>query len=78
MVKGGWGANNRAKNYVKRGSGVGGGHYGQLDSATPPKSNKSHREHLQELRSMIKQGVKENKNVDKFDFIEQKRRGHQQ
>ena len=26
MVKGGWGANNRAKNYVKRGTGVGGGH----------------------------------------------------
>jgi len=46
MVKGGWGANNRAKNYVKRGSGVGGGHYGQLDSPTPPKSTKSHREHL--------------------------------
>ena len=46
MVKGGWGANNRAKNYVKRGSGVGGGYYGQLDSPTPPKSTKSHREHL--------------------------------
>jgi hypothetical protein len=30
MVKGGWGANNRAKNYVKRGSGAGGGHYGQV------------------------------------------------
>jgi len=28
MVKGGWGANNRAKNYVKRGTGVGGGYYG--------------------------------------------------
>ena len=28
MVKGGCGANNRAKNYVKRGPGVGGGQYG--------------------------------------------------
>jgi len=42
MVKGGWGANNRAKNYVKRGTGVGGGYYGLVDS-TPPKNNKSHR-----------------------------------
>lgn len=31
MVKGGWGANNRAKHYIKRGSGVGGGHYGTSD-----------------------------------------------
>ena len=29
MVKGGWGASNRAKNYVKRGTGVGGGHISQ-------------------------------------------------
>jgi hypothetical protein len=57
MVKGGWGANNRAKQYVKRGSGVGGGHYGQVET-TPPKSNKSHREHLEELRSLIKKGSK--------------------
>jgi hypothetical protein len=43
MVKGGWGANNRAKNYVKKGFGVGGGHYGTSDSSTPPKNNKSHK-----------------------------------
>lgn len=30
MVKGGWGANNRAKNYAKRGTGTGGGYYGQV------------------------------------------------
>jgi hypothetical protein len=30
MVKGGWGANNRAKNYAKRGSGTGGGYYGPV------------------------------------------------
>jgi hypothetical protein len=45
MVKGGWGANNRAKNYIKKGFGVGGGHYGTADSSiTPPKNNnKSHK-----------------------------------
>ena len=43
MVKGGWGANKRAKNYVKRGSGAGGGHYGEIEYNTPPKINKSHR-----------------------------------
>lgn len=29
LVKGGWGASNRAKNYVKKGSGIGGGFHGR-------------------------------------------------
>lgn len=47
MVKGGWGANNRAKNYVKRGTGVGGGHVSKAEVSPQSKSgNKSHKEHL--------------------------------
>lgn len=55
---------------MKSESGVGDDHYGQLDSETPPKSYKSHQEHLSELRSIIKQGVKEDKNINKFDLVE--------
>lgn len=44
LVKGGWGANNRAKNYIKRGSGIGGGYHGKMDGSPNSKSNgKSHK-----------------------------------
>lgn len=43
MVKGGWGASNRAKNYVKRGSGVGGGFHGKLETSPQSKNNISHK-----------------------------------
>jgi hypothetical protein len=50
-VKGGWGANNRAKNFVKRGTGVGGGSHGKVETSPNNHSNsKSHKEHLEELR----------------------------
>ncbi len=29
LVEGGWGASNRAKNYIKRGTGIGGGSHGK-------------------------------------------------
>lgn len=47
MVKGGWGANNRAKNYVKRGSGVGGGYHGPIELSPNSKNSKSHKEHFE-------------------------------
>ena len=47
LVKGGWGASNRAKNYVKRGSGVGGGSHGKNELSPPSRaSGKSHKEHF--------------------------------
>lgn len=67
MVKGGWGASNRAKNYVKRGSGVGGGHISRSELSPQNKSgSKSHKEHLEELREFIKKGAQENRNIDRF------------
>lgn len=48
MVKGGWGASNRAKNYVKRGSGMGGGHISRSELSPQNKSaSKSHKEHFE-------------------------------
>ena len=67
MVKGGWGASNRAKNYVKRGTGVGGGHISKSELSPQSKSGgKSHKEHLEELRHFIKKGAQENRNIDRF------------
>ena len=67
MVKGGWGASNRAKNYVKRGSGIGGGYHGRMEKSPQNRSNsKSHQEHFQELREYIKKGAQENRNLDRF------------
>lgn len=67
MVKGGWGANNRAKNYIKRGTGVGGGHISRSELSPQSKSGgKSHKEHLDELRQFIKKGAEENRNIDRF------------
>ncbi len=43
MVKGGWGANNRAKNYTKQGSGIGGGYHGKIETSPQSKNNKSHK-----------------------------------
>jgi hypothetical protein len=48
LVKGGWGANNRAKNYIKRGTGVGGGSHGKGELSPPSRSGgKSHKEHFE-------------------------------
>jgi len=47
MVKGGWGANKRAKNFVRRGSGIGGGYQGKIDTSTQNKNGKSHKEHIE-------------------------------
>ena len=43
MVQGGWGAHQRAKHYVKRGTGAGGGFYGNVELSPPQKSSKSHK-----------------------------------
>jgi hypothetical protein len=44
LVKGGWGASNRAKNYVKKGSGIGGGYHGRSEVSPTSKSpGKSHK-----------------------------------
>ena len=47
MVQGGFGAHQRAKNYVKKGTGVGGGFYGKADLSPPQKSSKSHKDHIE-------------------------------
>jgi hypothetical protein len=67
LVKGGWGASNRARNFVRQGSGVGGGYHGRMNPSPPNRSgSKSHKEHLDELRDHIKKGIEENRNIDRF------------
>lgn len=43
-MKGGWGPHNRANNFVKKNTGVGGGYCSKMDdSPSPGKVNKSHK-----------------------------------
>jgi hypothetical protein len=54
LVKGGWGPHNRANNYVKKNTGVGGGYCSKMEESPSPKLKKSHKEHIDELRKYIK------------------------
>lgn len=64
LVKGGWGPHSRANKYTKKYSGVGGGQNSKM-SRTPspvqPNNAKSHKQHLEELRQVIKRGSKEHR-----------------
>jgi hypothetical protein len=50
-VKGGWGAHNRANNFVKKNTGGGGGYTSKMEESRTPspgaKVNKSHKEHIE-------------------------------
>lgn len=56
LVKGkGWGPQNRGQNFVKKGTGVGGGHVGNLDNSPGNKGRKNYDTHIKELRKYVQQ-----------------------
>ena len=57
LVKGGWGPHKRANNYIKKNTGVGGGYSSKMETSPPSKPVKSHKEHIEELRSFIKKSA---------------------
>lgn len=73
LVKGGWGPRNRANQYVKKNSGVGGGYSAKMDhSPSPQANNKSHKEHIEQLRQFIKKSAQQHGKKDKFVFYPEK------
>lgn len=47
LVKGkGWGPQNRGQNFIKKGTGVGGGQVGTMDTSPGTKNRKTHDEHI--------------------------------